>query len=88
MCDPLSVRLGPEIALFQCFQYQWAREFPDYKMCLGNNCSIDLLMSNSHDPSMYTFCTFLYLLLKITLNIIILIFPQNLKFPVPGTVAS
>ena len=35
-------------------QHEWAQEFPDYKTCLANNLSIDLRISNSHDPSMYT----------------------------------
>ena len=25
MRDPLSARLGPKISLFQCLQYEWAR---------------------------------------------------------------
>ena len=37
----------------QCLQYEWGREFPHYKKCSANNLSIDLLISNSHGPSMY-----------------------------------
>ena len=33
----------------------WAREFLDYKKSSANNLSIDLLISNVHGPSMYTF---------------------------------
>ena len=39
---------------FQYLQYDWAREFPDNKKYSINNLSIDLLISNSHGPSMYT----------------------------------
>ena len=41
MYDPLAVRLGPRISLFPCLQYEG----------LGTR---DLLISNSHDPSMYS----------------------------------
>ena len=54
MLDPLSERLGLRIFLLQSFQYEWAREFPDYKKNLANNLYIDFLISISHDPSMYT----------------------------------
>ena len=35
-------------------QYDWVREFPGYRNCSAYNLSIDLLISNSHGPSMYT----------------------------------
>ena len=54
MREPQSERLGPITSLFQCLQYEWAREFPDYKESSANNLSIDLFISNSHFPSMYT----------------------------------
>ena len=54
MRDPISVRLGPKISLLKCLQYEKALEFPYYKKCSGNNLSIDLIISNSHDPFSYT----------------------------------
>ena len=54
MSDHLQVMLGHRISLFLCMQYELAREFPDYNKCLANNLSIDLLIINSNDPSMYT----------------------------------
>ena len=39
---------------FPSLQYDWAREFSDCKIFLANNLSIDLLISKSHGPSMYT----------------------------------
>ena len=56
MYDPLAILLGPRISIIQCLQYEWAREFPDYKKCSANNLSIDFIKSNSHGPSMYTSC--------------------------------
>ena len=41
---------------YQCmilYQYEWAREFSEYKKCSA--LSFDTLISNSHDPSMYIF---------------------------------
>ena len=35
-------------------QYDLDRKFPDYKKCSANNSAIDLLISNSHGPSMCT----------------------------------
>ena len=39
--------------LFQYLQYKWARKFP-HKIFLAHNLSINLIISNSHDSSMYT----------------------------------
>ena len=49
------VRLGSGILLFQCLQYDWAREFPDYRKCLTYTLSLDHRIISSHDPFMYNF---------------------------------
>ena len=49
-----AVCLGSGISQLKCLQYDWAIKFNDYKKCLANNLSIDLLMSTSHGPSRYT----------------------------------
>ena len=49
-----AVCLGSGISQLGCLRYDWAYEFPDYKKCSTNNLSIDILISNSHGPSMYT----------------------------------
>ena len=54
MRGPLALRLVPKICLFQCLQYEWARKFPDYEQISAKILSIDLIINNSHDPSMYT----------------------------------
>ena len=48
------VLLDLRISHLKYLQYDWAREFPDYKTCLANDLSIDLLISNSHGPSICT----------------------------------
>ena len=48
------MRLGSVNSHLKCLQYDWVREFPDYKKCSAKNLSIDLLISNSHGPSTYT----------------------------------
>ena len=49
-----AVWLGSGISQLKCLQYDWAWEFPDYKKFSAHNLSIDLPISNSHGPSMYT----------------------------------
>ena len=54
--DPLSVLLGPRISLLPCLQYNWARRISRLPKTVGHFVhffSIDLLISNSYDPSMY-----------------------------------
>ena len=49
-----TILLGSGIFQLKCLRYDWAQEFPYYKKCLASNFSIDLLISNSHGPSMHT----------------------------------
>ena len=49
-----AVWLGSVIYKLKCLQYDWAWELSKYKNVSGNNLSIDLPISNSHCPSMYT----------------------------------
>ena len=50
----MAVWLGSGIFQLKCLQYDWARKFSDYKNCSAKKISFDLLISNSHGPSMYT----------------------------------
>ena len=42
------------LEFLQYLQYGWARKFPDNIKCTANNSSIDFLISNAYDPSIYT----------------------------------
>ena len=46
--------MGPRNSLTPMFAVLRTREFPDYQKRSANNLSVDLLISNSHDPSMYS----------------------------------
>ena len=35
ICNPLTLRLGRRISLFQCLKYEWAREFPYYTIFIS-----------------------------------------------------
>ena len=55
-----TVWLGSGISQLKCLKYDWVREFPDYNKRLANKQSIDLLVSNSHGPYMYTLSMYIY----------------------------
>ena len=48
-----AVRFDLGISQFQYSQYDWARQFIYFKKISVNNLSIDLLLSNSHDASLF-----------------------------------